>query len=122
MDGKIINEYYSEIKAKKYKLAVKTIEKSWQGHDSGKMEDRPGRFLEASVSLANIGDKYLSLVERLAIQKKVVLHEENKEISDEPPKGYAKLFHKNLVEKVRKSPDYYLEKLQDWKDAREGII
>lgn len=63
----------------------------------------------------------MSPIERLAIQSKVVLHEKNKEISDEP-KGYAKLFHKNLVEEVRRSPDHYLEELWDWKERmmRQG--
>lgn len=108
--SKTIKKYESIVKSGKYTLLVRTVDKYWEGHDSGKMEDAPGNFLKYSVSLKGCSGK-LSPIETLAVQNHVVLFKNNKEISDEP-KGYAKLFHNNLVKEVKKSPDYYLQNMQ----------
>jgi hypothetical protein len=105
---KILNSYKTKVEAGKYTLVVQTIERYWAGHDSGKMEDMPGTFLDTMVSLDGISGE-LSPLEALALELKVnLLEKSGKEITNEP-KGYAELYHNQFVEKVKKDPNEYTQ-------------
>lgn len=117
VESEIINSYESSIKTGKFTLTVRSVEKYWPGHDSGKMEDMPGTFLEVKLFIENVS-KNPSPLEALAAQHHVVLHKTKKEITHEP-KGYGEMSHNHFVEKVKKSPDYYL---QNMKKAVKDIL
>ncbi len=108
-EDEVLNVYNSKTKTGRFRLTIKSIETHSFGYDSGKMDERPGDFLETQVSIKNISKP--SALEALAVEKRLILWENKKEITDEP-EGYAKLKHDQIVAKVQKSPDYYLQDLR----------
>ena len=112
-DDIVMNTYKNTLKTKEgYSLQVQTVERHWKGDESGHMEGMPGTFIDVSVSLDNISKEKLDGIEMLAMDiinknKKIVLYGRTKEITNEP-KGYAKLYHDDFVEKIEAEPGMYI--------------
>lgn len=109
MTDEILYENISQVYTDNYTFLVHSVETHWKGHDSGKMEDMPGNFLSQTISLRDCSKP--SHLESIAIEKKLVLRESKKEITNEP-EGYSKLKHKQLIKHVKEHPGYYLQTLQ----------
>jgi len=116
----IVKEYNSTVTVGSWKLGVKSIHTHWEGHDSGKMEDMPGDFLETRVLVKSISKEAspLSPEESLAVKYRVVLSKIRKEITHEP-KEYAKLWHYHIRNQVKEQPTLYLQNLK--KAVKEAI-
>ncbi len=106
MNNKEPYEKISDIGIGKYTLTIHSTEIPWEGHDSGKMDDTPGNFLNQEVILKDCS--HPNKLEALAIELGVILWSQEKDITHEPGE-YSKLKHEQLVNDVLKYPQIYLQ-------------
>jgi len=106
--------YCNRIQAGNLSLELKTSVEYWEGNGNLKLEDLPGTFMDISLRVIG-GNKDLFPLESLAVKHRVVVWKPNRrEITDEP-EGYAELYHKSVLKKVRdcvkKDPSHYTKYL-----------
>lgn len=109
MKNKTLYQKSTDVKSGKYTFRVESLEYHWEGGPRGGIEDMPGDFLEQKVMLIDCDNP--SNIEAIAVENRILLGEFKTETSSEP-KGYARLKHEDLIEKLKKDALYYTQNIR----------